>query len=84
MSKRNHSRARKSGGFEKHLAAKTARDAGGDPRRGRLWRCLVPFRTDGPPQSPHMRPTARVLALPGKHIRRVEEPAKSSHGKGDV
>lgn len=70
-----HRHGRNSGGFEAHRA-----DRGGDDvRRGRAWRFIPGGGVES--RQPHYRVTARIAALPGKHIRSVREPAKPAHGK---
>lgn len=70
-----HNRATRA--FERH-ARRGAKEAG-DLRSGRPWRfvdrgLVIAFE-------PHYRVTARMAALPGKHMRRVEEPARAAHGR---
>lgn len=48
-------------------------------RSGRPWRFIDRGLTDV--FEPHYRVTARMAALPGKHMRRVEEPIRATHGK---
>lgn len=68
-----HSDIRGTGAFEAHK-----RSRGGDPRQRRPWMFLMddPFRTER-----HRRKSARLAALPGKHLREVKEPVRSTHGK---
>lgn len=74
--RQGHRHGRGSGGFEKHDI-----DRGDDDvRRRRAWRFNSGGR-DANPFEPHFRVTARIAALPGKHVRSVREPAKPAHGK---
>lgn len=73
---REHRRGRSSEGFERHSF-----ERGDDKvRRGRAWRFNSTGR-DVDPFEPHFRVTARIAALPGKHMRSVREPDKAAHGK---
>ena len=69
-----HQHGRNARGFESHK-----RNRGSDSvRQGRAWR----FRREELDFfEPHLRPTARMAALPGKHMRCVQEVVRSSHGK---
>lgn len=61
-----------------HFDAHTRKRAGDDPLRRRAWR----FRREDPAAlDPHCRKTYRMAALPGKHVRQVKEPVRSTHGK---
>lgn len=78
MKKNNgHKRDRCLRGFETHRRNRGADDV----RMGRAWRFVGRRTTD--PYEPHYRVTARMAALPGKHIRPVREPQRASHGKVD-
>ncbi len=78
MKHRKHGqrRERATGGFETHRRRGAVES--GDVRNGRPWR----FMDKGLPglPEPHYRVTARMLALPGKHIR-GGEPLRAAHGK---
>ncbi len=79
MNKRiaRHKHQRNTGSFERHRSGHT-RVVGG-VRRGRAWIAFDNRWTS--PLEPHYRQTARIAALPGNHLRRVEEPERSAHGK---
>lgn len=73
-----HRHGRNENGFEAHRRERGA----GDVRQGRAWRFVATGGGgDWYANEPHYRVTARMAALPGKHIRAVREPARSAHGK---
>lgn len=72
--KKQHRDERSLGGFERHTRGRGSSDV----RNRHPW--LFRYGTgDGP--EPHIRKTARMGALPGKHIREVKEPVRSTHGR---
>lgn len=79
--KQGHRHGRNPGGFEAHTVRSSAADHGGYERGNRAWRFYDTGKSGGDPFEPHFRVTARIAALPGKHIRSVPEPARASHGK---
>lgn len=79
-SRHPHSHNRGSHSFDNH-AAKAARKTGGRIHKERIWRFFEPKNNGICPFAPHFRQIARAIALDGKHVRTVEEPARSAHGK---
>lgn len=78
--KLKHRHNRNSRGFDAHCL-RAAPDHGGYDRRGdRAWR-IGSMGGSRNPCEPHFRVTARIAALPGKHLRRVPAPGKAAHGK---
>lgn len=73
--KKQHRADRGLGGFEVH---KRERGTGDARNGGRAWMFQ---RGGGDHFEPHYRKTARMAALPGKHIREVKEPVRSTHGR---
>ncbi len=75
--KYGHRKGRGSPAFENHkLSGREGRK-----EKGGAWRFYNPADLYANPFEPHVRRVARTLALPGKHVRAVEEPAKAAHGK---
>lgn len=72
-----HRRDRAVRAFEKH--ARRGVEESGELRNGRPWRFMDRGLADA--LEPHYRVTARMAALPGKHMRRVEEPIRAAHEK---
>lgn len=72
--RQHHQHSRNQRGFEHH-----SRNRGSDEvRRGQAWRFNIgPIGFDA--YEPHFRITARIAALPGKHIRSVREPVRAAH-----
>lgn len=82
--KKQHRHDRKSGGFEKHQAPKSTRETGSGLGRKWAWQLLAAFRRNQFFGKAHIRSMSRAAALPGKHVRRVEEPVRSTHGKSGL
>lgn len=77
MKYKKHRHGRNVRDFEAHSMARSGKNA-----RGRAaWRFYDPSRVWFNPMEPHFRKTVRTPALPGNHLRSVEEPAKAAHGK---
>lgn len=74
MMKKQHRDARGTGSFESHKRPRGS----GDARQGRAWMFQ---RGDADFLELHHRKTARMAALPGKHVRQVKEPVRSTHGR---
>lgn len=75
-----HKHCRNPRGFESHTARPSA-GHGGYVRKGKAWRFFDAAKSLVNPFEPHFRVTARIPALPGKHIRSVRERARAAHGK---
>lgn len=78
--KPGHRHGRNPRGFESHVT-RPSDGHGGYERKGRAWRFYEPGRSVSDPFEPHFRVTARIAALPGKHVRSVREPVRAAHGK---
>ncbi|GEM_PF-4343582 len=76
--KHNHSRPVR--GFDTHSGGATRR-AGGEYRRRANWRFYDVFHRETGPFERHVRQVNRFGGMTGKHLRVVDEPARSSHGK---
>lgn len=74
--RQDHRHTRNARSFETHSRARGP----GDVRQGRPWRFPAAGRYVDP-YEPHFRVTARIAALPGKHIRSVRSPVRATHGK---
>ena len=79
--KQGHRHGRSSRGFESHTVRSSNHAHGGYKRNGEAWRFFDFARSSGNPFEPHFRVTARMAALPGKHMRSVREPDRAAHGK---
>ncbi len=75
--KQGHRKKRNTPSFENHRLAGTS---GRKSQRG-AWRFFNSAVLYPNPFEPHLRRVVRTPALPGKHVRTVEEPAKAAHGK---
>ena len=74
--RRGHRHGRNPRGFDNHRMQRGS----GKVRNGRPWRFNVGVERYNPCE-PHYRVTARIAALPGKHMRSVREPVRATHGK---
>lgn len=68
-------------GFDVHSGRKMPRHGSGELRKGRAWRFFDSAHVRLDPFEPHYRVTSRMSALPGKHMRSVEEPVRAAHGR---
>lgn len=72
--KRGHQLGRNARSFEAHSRNRGSSEV----RQGRAWRFA---KGDLDFFEPHYRVTSRMAALPGNHVRRVQEPVRAPHGK---
>lgn len=81
--KREHRASRNMRGFAEHrcVAADAAGKTGRAGRAGRAWRFYDLSCLYVDPDEPHFRALARTLALPTRHVRKVEEPSRTAHGR---
>ena len=75
--KHGHRHRRNARGFEKHALGN--RVVGDNAGKGAVWRIFRAGNFYRSPVQPHFRITARICALPGKHLRSVREPVRATH-----
>ena len=79
--KSGHKSDRAPRGFDSHRV-RSAPDHGGYKRGGQAWNFYTSGRRSSDVFEPHFRSTARIQALPGKHMRSVRQPVRAAHVKG--
>ena len=77
MKYKKHKHGRNVRDFEPHRMERQQ----GELRKGRPWRFYHPGKVIFNPAEPHFRAAARTPALPGKHVRRVEERMRAAHAR---